>query len=94
MDWKHGWLGLGGRTFDLAETTSDLPLVCLSRAELTAVFRSSSGLLSYHNPKSVSPFLLFQGKKVKGLIILNPGNPTGDVFDENLIREALQFCHE
>ncbi len=34
-----------------------------------------------------------QGKKVKGLIILNPSNPTGDIYDENLMREALQFCH-
>jgi aspartate/methionine/tyrosine aminotransferase len=34
------------------------------------------------------------GTKVKGIVVINPGNPTGAVLDENSIREVIAFSKE
>lgn len=34
------------------------------------------------------------GSNVRGLTIINPGNPTGQCMRENNMREVLDFCHE
>ncbi|XP_077980145.1 1-aminocyclopropane-1-carboxylate synthase-like protein 1 [Glandiceps talaboti] len=33
-----------------------------------------------------------QGIKVRGLFLINPHNPTGDIYPESLLRECLQFA--
>ncbi|CAF0901609.1 unnamed protein product [Didymodactylos carnosus] len=37
---------------------------------------------------------LEQGFKPKALIIVNPQNPTGDIYDEDIIRPVLEFAYE
>ena len=34
------------------------------------------------------------GKNVRGLVVINPGNPTGQVLDEASMREIVEFCCE
>lgn len=33
------------------------------------------------------------GIRVKAIVLINPGNPTGNVFDLERMREILDFCH-
>lgn len=35
-----------------------------------------------------------KGVKVKAITLINPGNPTGNVFDQQKMREVLKFAHE
>jgi len=35
-----------------------------------------------------------QGVKVKGIVVINPGNPTGAVLSEESINQVIQFAHE
>ncbi|KAL9646841.1 hypothetical protein ABK040_013702 [Willaertia magna] len=35
-----------------------------------------------------------EGKIVKGFFLINPNNPTGDVFDRELVRSMIDFCKE
>ncbi|KAI8378502.1 pyridoxal phosphate-dependent transferase [Blakeslea trispora] len=35
-----------------------------------------------------------EGVDVRALVIINPGNPTGQCLSEDNIREIIQFCHE
>jgi len=35
-----------------------------------------------------------QGVRVKGIVVINPGNPTGAVLSEESINEVIQFAHE
>jgi aspartate/methionine/tyrosine aminotransferase len=32
-----------------------------------------------------------EGKNVKALVVINPGNPTGAIFSEQTIREIIEF---
>ena len=34
------------------------------------------------------------GVKVKGIVVINPGNPTGAILDEKTIREVIDFARE
>ncbi len=33
-----------------------------------------------------------QGVHVRGLVVINPGNPTGQVLSEANMKEVVQFC--
>ena len=35
-----------------------------------------------------------KGVKVKGLVVINPGNPTGSILDEQNVRDIIDFCHK
>lgn len=35
-----------------------------------------------------------QGTRVKGLVVINPGNPTGQCLDEANMRDIVSFCNE
>jgi len=35
-----------------------------------------------------------EGKRVRGLTLINPGNPTGQVLDRKNMEELVMFCHE
>jgi len=35
-----------------------------------------------------------KGIKVKGIVVINPGNPTGAILDEKTIREVINFAEE
>lgn len=35
---------------------------------------------------------MFQGVKVKGLILINPQNPLGDVYSPGELQEYLEFA--
>jgi aspartate/methionine/tyrosine aminotransferase len=35
-----------------------------------------------------------EGVNVKGIVVINPGNPTGAVLDEKTIREVIEFARE
>jgi aspartate/methionine/tyrosine aminotransferase len=35
-----------------------------------------------------------KGVRVKGIVVINPGNPTGAVLDEQTIREVIEFAKE
>jgi len=35
-----------------------------------------------------------KGVKVKGIVVINPGNPTGAILDENSIREVIAFAKD
>ncbi|CAI8587550.1 unnamed protein product [Vicia faba] len=43
--------------------------------------------------KSVSE-ARFKGLNVKAMVIINPGNPTGQCLSEENLREVLRFCYE
>jgi len=32
------------------------------------------------------------GVEIKALVVINPGNPTGNVLDKNNILDCLNFC--
>jgi alanine transaminase len=34
------------------------------------------------------------GHKVKALVVINPGNPTGNILSEDNIKDIIKFCHE
>lgn len=34
----------------------------------------------------------FQGKKVRGLVLINPQNPLGDVYSQDSMMEYLEFA--
>src|SRR5438270_2531755 len=34
-----------------------------------------------------------KGLDVRALVVMNPGNPTGQCFTEENIREIIKFCH-
>lgn len=38
------------------------------------------------------PHGLFQGVKVKGLILINPWNPLGDIYSPGELQEYLEFA--
>lgn len=38
------------------------------------------------------PHWWFQGVKVKGLILINPQNPLGDIYSPEELREYLEFA--
>lgn len=35
-----------------------------------------------------------EGIEVRVLCLINPGNPTGNHFSENTLRDVIRFCHE
>ena len=35
-----------------------------------------------------------QGKVVRGLVVINPGNPTGQILSEDNMREIVDFCRD
>ena len=34
-----------------------------------------------------------KGIKVKGLVVINPGNPTGSILDYDNIKDIIDFCY-
>lgn len=38
------------------------------------------------------PHWCFQGVKVKGLILINPHNPLGDIYSPGELRDYLEFA--
>uniref|UniRef100_A0A8B9NG63 Aminotransferase class I/classII large domain-containing protein n=1 Tax=Accipiter nisus TaxID=211598 RepID=A0A8B9NG63_9AVES len=38
-------------------------------------------------------FFLFQGIRVRALILINPHNPLGDIYPAQLLKECLEFAH-
>lgn len=34
-----------------------------------------------------------KGVRVRGLVLINPGNPTGTIIGEQVIRDIIDFCH-
>jgi len=35
-----------------------------------------------------------KGLRIKAFVVINPGNPTGNVFDEENLRNTVKFCYE
>ena len=33
-----------------------------------------------------------QGKRVRSIVVINPGNPTGAIFNEDTIKKIIQFA--
>lgn len=34
------------------------------------------------------------GKKVKAIVVINPGNPTGAIFNEDTIKKIIEFAYK
>jgi alanine transaminase len=34
-----------------------------------------------------------EGIKIKGLVLINPGNPTGTIIGKETIKNIIEFCH-
>ncbi|MGH0142184.1 UNVERIFIED_CONTAM: hypothetical protein FKN15_052238 [Acipenser sinensis] len=64
---------------------------CSVLASLTAVLCDSEGErlvgVSYHQS------FIFQGIRVRALILINPHNPLGDIYPAHLLKECLDFAH-
>lgn len=53
-----------------------------------------SSYLSFLILNSFANFIEKYDDQVKAMVIINPGNPTGQCFSEGNLREILKFCYE
>ena len=50
--------------------------------------------LSIESLKSAVKQARLEGKHVRGLVFINPGNPTGQCLSEENLRELIKFAYE
>lgn len=61
-------------------------------AQRPAPARGTMWLSPLGRAEGLPPHWWFQGVKVKGLILINPQNPLGDIYSPEELQEYLEFA--